>query len=87
MDLSNFIQEKLLIIVLVLYVIGAMLKGISIIKDNWIPFILLIISIYFCIAINGFNVESIIQGILITGATVLTNQMIKQGFEKGDIEL
>ena len=35
-------------------------------------------SIGFSIAILGLGVDSVIQGILIAGTTVLTNQLIKQ---------
>ena len=36
------------------------------------------IGIGFSVAIIGFSVDAIIQGILVTGVTVLGNQLIKQ---------
>ena len=78
MDFLNYIVDNALILVPVLYIIGTFLKGLEIINDKYIPLILMVFSIAFSIAILGLNVDSIIQGILITGATVLSNQLIKQ---------
>ena len=78
MDFMNYIVENALILIPVLYIIGTFLKGLEIINDKYIPLILMAFSIAFSIAILGLNVDSIIQGILITGATVLSNQLIKQ---------
>lgn len=54
------------------------MKGLEFIKDKYIPCILLVIGIAFSIALIGFNVNAVIQGILVSGATVLGNQLIKQ---------
>ena len=78
MDFLNYIVDNALILIPVLYIIGTFLKGLDIINDKYIPLILMAFSIAFSIAILGLNVDSIIQGILITGATVLSNQLIKQ---------
>ena len=78
MEFLNYIVDNALILIPVLYIIGTFLKGLDIINDKYIPLILMAFSIAFSIAILGLNVDSIIQGILITGATVLSNQLIKQ---------
>ena len=78
MDFLNYIVDNALILIPVLYIIGTFLKGLEIINDKYIPLILMAFSIAFSIAILGLNVDSIIQGILITGTTVLSNQLIKQ---------
>lgn len=78
MDFLNYIVDNALILIPVLYIIGTFLKGIGIINDKYIPLILMAFSIAFSIAILGLNVDSIIQGILITGVTVLSNQLVKQ---------
>ena len=78
MEFMEYITENALILIPVLYIIGAFLKGLEIINDKFIPLILMAFSIGFSIAILGLEVDSIIQGILITGATVLSNQLIKQ---------
>ena len=78
MDFMEYITENALILIPVLYVIGMFLKALEFIKDKYIPCILLVIGIVFSIALIGLNVNAIIQGILVSGATVLGNQLIKQ---------
>lgn len=78
MKFLNYIVDNALILIPVLYIIGTFLKGLEVINDKYIPLILMAFSIAFSVAILGLNVDSIIQGILITGATVLSNQLIKQ---------
>ena len=55
------------------------MKGTSRVSDELIPVILLPIGIVSSVALTGLSMESVIQGVLITGATVYTNQLIKQG--------
>ena len=78
MDFMNYIIENALILIPVLYIIGSFLKNLENIKDKYIPLVLLTIGIGFSVAIIGFSVDAIIQGILVSGATVLGNQLIKQ---------
>lgn len=78
MDFMNYIIENALILIPVLYILGSFLKGLENIKDKYIPLVLLAIGIGFSVAVIGFSVDAIIQGILVTGATVLSNQLIKQ---------
>jgi len=54
------------------------LKGIERIKDKYIPLILLPIGIGLAIALMGFGINAIIQGVLVVGVSVYTNQLIKQ---------
>ena len=77
-DLAKYIIEEELILIPVLYVIGTMLKNLEKISDKYIPLILLVVGIVFSIALCGLSINSVIQGILITGVTVYTNQLIKQ---------
>lgn len=79
MDLATYIIEKCLILVPALLVLGSILKGTEKIKDKYIPLILLPLGIVGAVAIGGFNVDSIIQGILVTGASVYCNQLFVQG--------
>ena len=78
MDFMNYIIENALILIPVLYIPGLFLKGLENIKDKYIPLVLLTIGIGFSVAIIGFSVDAITQGILVTGVTVLGNQLIKQ---------
>ena len=78
MDFMNYIIENALILIPVLYILGSFLKGLENIKDKYIPLVLLTIGIGFSVAIIGFNVDAILQGILVTGVTVVGNLLIKQ---------
>ena len=81
--LINFIVEDGLILIPVLYILGEIIKNTLVIKDKWIPLILLVVSILFSIfLLNESIINNIIQGILITGATVYIDQVKKQYFEK-----
>ena len=78
MEFMEYITENALILIPVLYVIGMFLIALEFIKDKYIPCILLLIGIAFSVALIGLNVNAVIQGILVSGATVLGNQLIKQ---------
>ena len=78
MDFMNYIAENALVLIPVIYIIGMFLIFLEGVSDKYIPFVLMFVSIAFSIAMLGLNVDSIIQGILIAGATVLSNQLIKQ---------
>lgn len=86
MDYTQFIKAELLILVPVLYILGAVFKKAEKVKDNYIPFILtgvgLAMSCLYVLGTEGVSAVSIFtaiaQGILCTGAAVLANQYIKQ---------
>lgn len=79
MEIINYITENALILIPVLLVIGAILKNTERIKDKYIPVILLPVGIILSVwVMNGFSADSVIQGILVTGAAVYGNQLIKQ---------
>lgn len=81
-DLMKYITERALILIPVLYVLGIMLKNLPNIKDWTIPWIILILSIVLSISILGLNIQAAIQGILVAGVTVLSNQLVKQTNKK-----
>ena len=74
----NYIVDNCLILIPVLYTIGMILKNLEFIKDKYIPLILLPIGIALAIAIKGIDINSVIQGILVTGVAVYGNQIFKQ---------
>lgn len=74
----NYIVDNCLILIPVLYIVATILKNLEFIKDKYIPLILLPIGIALAIAVKGIEVNSVIQGILITGVTVYGNQIFKQ---------
>ncbi len=78
MEFINYITENALILISVLYIIGMILKGIERIKDKYIPLILLPIGMGLAMALMGININAIIQGILVVGVSVYTNQLVKQ---------
>lgn len=96
MELYEYIRPELLILIPVMYLIGAAIKK-SRIKDNYIPLILGCISVLLCTVwvlanselngVNGFFTAvftSLTQGILIAGASVYLNQIIKQHGKSDD---
>ena len=82
MEFKDFIVEQAIILIPVLYIVGLMLKNTVKIKDWTIPWILLVIGVVGSIALMGLNTNAIIQGVLVAGATVYTNQLFKQSTEK-----
>ena len=89
--LKEYIKPELIIVAIVLYFIGIGIKNTEFIKDKYIPIILgiigVIISAIYIIAtstINGYQeiltviFTSIVQGILVAGASVYINQVINQ---------
>lgn len=83
MNIEELIIENKLILIPVLIVLGIIIKRIQAIPDKFIPLILLFLGILFSVLTeNAFTlqsvVQSIIQGILVTGAAVLGNQIPKQ---------
>lgn len=97
MDFQEFIKPELLILIPVLYLIGEGIKH-SKISDRWIPLLLGAIGIVLsCLYITATEIvivdtqsvatamfTAITQGILCAGASVYTNQIIKQIANKGE---
>ena len=78
MDILTYITENALILIPVLLIIGQIIKNIQKIPDKWIPLILLPIGIVGAMALGSWTVDSAIQGVLVTGAAVYGNQIVKQ---------
>ena len=79
MDIINFIIEEGLIMIPVLYIIGEIIKFTGVLNNKWIPLSLLIFSLLFTpLLLGGFTPDNIVQAILVTGVTVLGDQLIKQ---------
>ena len=78
MEILSYIMENALVLIPVLVIIGQIIKNIQAIPDKWIPLILLPIGIAGALALGGLSVDSAIQGILVTGAAVYGNQIVKQ---------
>jgi len=78
MDFLDYIVDKVLYIIPVLYALGMIIKGIPKIPNWLIPIILLAIGIAFSGCIVGWTADGIVQGVLVTAAAVFTNQVVKQ---------
>lgn len=78
MDYTKFLVENAYILIPVLYIIGNILKDLKFIADKYIPILLLVFGILLACGWLGFNMSSIIQGILLTGIAVYSNQVVKQ---------
>ncbi len=89
--IQNYIKPELLVLAIVLYFIGTGIKKTEKINDKYIPLILgltgTIISAIYVVATSTFNgyqsvlmaiFTSIVQGILVAGLSVYSNQLIKQ---------
>ena len=79
MDIINFIIDEGLIMIPVLYIIGEIIKFTGVLNNKWIPLTLLVFSILFTpLLLGGFTPDNIVQAVLVTGVTVLGDQLIKQ---------
>ncbi len=80
--LNEYIIEQALIVIPVLLILGKIIKETPNAKDWHIPYILLILGVAFTVALVGFNVDGIIQGVLVSGAAVFGHELYKQGKER-----
>ncbi|HAQ29305.1 MAG TPA: holin [Ruminococcaceae bacterium] len=78
MDVLSYIINRALVLIPVLNIIGMILKTLEKIPDKFIPLILLAAGILGSIALMGVSADSVIQGVLVTGAAVYGNQVVKQ---------
>lgn len=79
MEFINYITENALILIPVLLIVGQMLKNTEKVSDKYIPVILLPVGVVLSVwVMKGFSADSVIQGILVVGAAVYGNQLIKQ---------
>ena len=77
-EILEYITENALILIPVLLIIGTIIKRTEKINDKWIPLILLPLGIAGALALGGASVDSAVQGVLVTGAAVYGNQIVKQ---------
>lgn len=74
----EYIAENAILLIPVLNIIGMIIKNTEKISDKLIPIILLFFGVVGAVAIMGLNVQAVIQGVLVTGAAVYGNQLVKQ---------
>lgn len=79
MDFVHFIVEEGLIMIAVLYVLGEIIARTHVIANNFIPVVLLFVSIILTpLIIGGYTGENMVQAILVVGVTVFGDQLYKQ---------
>mgnify|MGYP003764583433 CR=1 FL=1 len=76
--LKDYLIEDALVIIPALMILGKIIKDTPRIEDWLIPYILLGFGIVFAVGMIGFSFDSVIQGILVSGAAVFSNQLYKQ---------
>lgn len=82
MEFAKYIANNALILIPMLYALGMVIKKTEKIDNRYIPIILLVTGILGATGIMGISVNSVVQGVLVTGATVYTDQLIKQTTKK-----
>lgn len=78
MAILQYILDKMLILIPILNILGMIIKEIDKIPDRYIPLLLLVFGVLGAVALGGVSADSVVQGILITGAAVYGNQIVKQ---------
>ena len=81
--LLDYVMEQCLVMLPVLWILGAVLKNTPHVPDWLIPYILTIFGVAGACCLVGFHVEGVIQGVLVTGCAVLGHQMCSQAQKKG----
>jgi hypothetical protein len=76
MDIADYIRPDAIILIPALYIIGIFLRQTPHIPSwshSWIKVIFAVIA---CLLHYGFRIESVVQGILVTGAAVLSRDLL-----------
>lgn len=87
--LQDYIKPELLVLIPVLYILGLMMKKTEKINDKYIPVMLgiigIVLSAIYVATVSGICLMSVFtavtQGILVAGAAVYVNQLVKQNKE------
>lgn len=80
MNISQFVIEEGFVMILALWIIGYFIKHAGILRTEWIPFLLLLISLLFTpFMLGGYTADHLVQAVLVTGAAVLGHQFVIQG--------
>lgn len=78
MEILNYIMDNSLVMIPVLVILGQIIKHVEKIPDKFIPLILLAFGVAGGLWMTGLSLDGIIQGVLVTGAAVYGNQLVKQ---------
>lgn len=81
-NLLNYVINEALVVIPVLWIIGQFIKQTPNVKNWLIPYILLVIGTGLTVGIMGLSIDAVIQGVLVSGAAVFGNELVKQATEK-----
>lgn len=82
MELLSYITENALVLIPALVILGQIAKSVAVFPDRFIPLALLPFGVIGACLLNGWVIDAIVQGVLVTGAAVYGDQLVKQLFEK-----
>ena len=80
MDISKFLFEQALVMVPTLWVVGEFAKYTETLSNKYIPLLVLLVSLAITPAVLGSYTDphNIVQAILVAGAAVFGDQLVKQ---------
>lgn len=79
MEILDFIIKDGLVMIPALFLLGEIIKKTEVFEDNWIPLIILVVSLGLTpMLLGGFNAENIVQAILVAGMPTYGYEFIKQ---------
>lgn len=79
MEILDFIIKDGLVMIPALFLLGEIVKKTKTVADNWIPPIILVVSLGLTPMLLGeFNAENIVQAILVAGMPTYGYEFIKQ---------
>lgn len=74
--LESFIKPESVILIPVLYLIGLLLDRTPHVPSWMTPWVQVFVGVTFCLIYYGLIIQAVVQGILVAGAAVLTNDLI-----------
>lgn len=79
MDILSYVMDNKLVLIPVIYIISYIIKQTMIVSEKFIPLILLAVGVVLSILMGGDSIiNNVVQGILVTGASVLTEEIVVQ---------
>jgi len=78
MEFLSYITEHALILIPALMILGEILKSVKAFDNRFIPAALLPFGVVGACLLGGWQVDAVVQGILVTGAAVYGDQLCKQ---------
>jgi hypothetical protein len=79
LDILKYIVNEGLIMIPVLFVLAEIIKQAELVVNKWLPLILLGISLIMTpLVLGGYTADNLVQAILLAGAAVYSDQIIKQ---------